>query len=121
MASHKKSQQSTTAFSLAAITAGAVAAALLVMGIGLLVTAISIGSDMHSGMQTVSGVHQNPVIVADNGTLKKLHRVSKKATKDHNYFIDALYRDDGASAANAASEQPSAARATLPKMHHVFA
>lgn len=110
--------------SLAAITAGAVAAAFLIMSIGSLITIISIGAAINPGVQATAGVADEMV---ETGALMLVSSdkgyASKKSFKNHgkNYFLDAVLREESAKTP-VKSPEPNAEHALpISKVNHIFA
>jgi hypothetical protein len=126
-ANAKERPQVTSAISLAAITAGAVAAAVVIMSIGFIVTIISIGSSINPGMQTETAMldDSNTAIIvsntytADNSHLQQVKKLGKRNEKS--FYIDAVLREDSHHLPTPTSEQTIQQPKLTIKGNHVFA
>ncbi|MGP1718051.1 MAG: hypothetical protein ACTS9Y_12800 [Methylophilus sp.] len=111
------------AISLAAITAGAVAAALVIMSIGSIVTIISIGSSINPGMQAatplIETTHIAVLTTADHGHFKQVKKLTKRNEKS--FYLDAVLREDSHHMPTPTSEQPIQQPKLTIKGNHVFA
>lgn len=125
-----KSNQGTSAISLAAITAGAVAAALVIMSIGSIVTIISIGASINNGMQATAGLMDvntqayHAVVVSskmhsNTGHFQQVKKLTKRNEKS--FYIDALLREDAHQMPTPTSEQNIQQPKLTIKANHVFA
>ena len=114
-----------SAASLAAITAGAVAAALPVMSAGFMVAIISLGA-VSNGGATANRVSGHPHLRAHtvaqlNLKADKIHSVKFKQGKA-NYLMDAVLREDEHRAAPAENQRkPVPKTAPVSRVMHVFA
>lgn len=124
----------TSAISLAAITAGAVAAAVVIMSIGSIVTIISIGSSINPGAQQTAsnfidsndGFRNVAVLPIEMQTTNtgNFHKV-KKTNKNKSFYIDAILREDSHTISPDSEQNNAEPKEQQPKLsikgNHVFA
>jgi hypothetical protein len=130
MTQAKKSNEGASAISLAAITAGAVAAALVIMSIGSIVTIISIGASINSGMQATASMmevntpvqHRVAIIsnthTIDVGNFQQVTKVTK--TNEKSFYIDAVLREDSHPQPTPTTEHAVEQPTLITKSNHVF-
>lgn len=117
----------TSAISLAAITAGAVAAALVIMSIGSIVTIISIGTSINPGMQAATPLVETTHVavlttktdVVANSHFQQVKKLTKRNEKS--FYIDAVLREDSHHLPTPTSEQAIQQPKLTIKGNHVFA
>jgi hypothetical protein len=103
--------KATSVSSLAAITAGAVGAALLIMSVGSIAAIISIGSSIDTGAQTTASLtnqgSESIMMVAANSSVDKIHTDNKRLKKGEAiYYNDALLRENSMSTITPSSATP---------------
>jgi hypothetical protein len=103
--------KATSVSSLAAITAGAVGAALLIMSVGSIAAIISIGSSIDNGAQTTASLanqgSESIMMVAANSSVDKIHTDNKRFKKGEAiYYNDALLRENYMSTITPSSATP---------------
>lgn len=104
--------KATSVSSLAAITAGAVGAALLIMSVGSIAAIISIGSSIDTGAQTTAsltnqGSESIMMVAAANSSVDKIHTDNKRLKKGEAiYYNDALLRENSMSTITPSSATP---------------
>ncbi|HSI46113.1 MAG TPA: hypothetical protein VK950_08035 [Methylophilus sp.] len=125
---HKRPTQATSAKSLAAITAGAVAAALVIMSIGSIVTIISIGASINPGMQQATADLMDTghvtIMTPNMQTPEATHfQTVKSLTKrnEKSFYIDAVLREDSHQMPTPTAGQPAQPPKLTIKGNHVFA
>lgn len=124
----KEAIKTTSAMSLAAITAGAVAAALVIMSIGSIVTIISIGASIDPGMQQVNAdfisvrhatLMTNDKKIAEVAHFQKVKNVTKRNEKS--FYIDAVLREESHPTPTPTGGHPVQPPTLTIKGNHVFA
>ena len=119
------STKGASAFSLAAITAGAVAAALPIMSVGFMMAIISLGAISGGGAPAVKAGSQHATnmrtVAQWTPQLDKAHVKTVKKSKA-NYLMDAVLREDERHVAPRATQRkPSSRSAPVSHVIHVFA
>ncbi|HSI29476.1 MAG: hypothetical protein ACAH05_05465 [Methylophilus sp.] len=126
-----KPRADSSAISLAAITAGAVAAALVIMSIGSIVTIISIGTSINPGMQAnarlmdVNAPVDHVAVLStkfhDNGNrhFQQVNKLTKRNEKS--FYIDAVLREDTHHMPTPTTDKTIQQPKLTVKGNHVFA
>lgn len=117
--------EAASAASLAAITAGAVAAALPIMSVGFMMAIISLGTISDGGMPAAkTGIHHHArarTVAQLSPQIDKAHMVKLKQGKA-NYLMDAVLREDEHSSAPATADRKAPPKpAPISSVTHVFA